>query len=85
MVFLDDNPFERNSVRGILPDVIVPELPEDPADYVKMLSELESVTETTSVSAEDSTRADLYRAEFERRSTAGTFLEFRRIPRFPWI
>jgi FkbH-like protein len=75
MVFLDDNPFERNSVRGILPDVIVPELPEDPADYVKVLSEL-NLFETTSVSQEDNSRADLYRTEFERRSAASTFSNF---------
>ena len=31
MVFLDDNPFERNLVRSLLPDVIIPELPEEPA------------------------------------------------------
>src|SRR5208283_482528 len=30
MVFLDDNPFERNLVRELLPDVVVPELPDDP-------------------------------------------------------
>ena len=34
IVFIDDNPFERELVRGVLPDVIVPELPVDPADYV---------------------------------------------------
>ncbi len=75
IVFLDDNPFERNSVRAILPDVIVPELPEDPADYIKALSEL-NLFETTGVSAEDSGRADLYRAEFERRSVGSTFSNF---------
>ena len=75
MVFLDDNPFERNSVRGILPDVIVPELPEDPADYIKAVSEL-NLFETSTVSAEDNGRADLYRAEFERRSAASTFSNF---------
>jgi len=75
MVFLDDNPFERNSVRAILPDVIVPELPEDPADYVKALAEL-NLFETNSVSAEDSARADLYRAESERRSAASNFSNF---------
>jgi FkbH-like protein len=75
MVFLDDNPFERNAVRTILPNVIVPELPEDPADYVKSLAEL-NLFETTSVSKEDSSRADLYRAEFERRSVASTFDNF---------
>ena len=30
LVFLDDNPFERNIVRQFLPDVVVPDLPEDP-------------------------------------------------------
>ena len=75
ILFLDDNPFERNSVRAILPDVIVPELPEDPADYVKALSEL-NLFETTSVSSEDSSRTDLYRAEFGRRSAASAFSNF---------
>ncbi len=31
LVFLDDNPFERNIVREFVPEVIVPELPEDPS------------------------------------------------------
>ena len=35
MVFLDDNPFERNIVRENLPAICVPELPEDPADYLE--------------------------------------------------
>ena len=33
MVFLDDNPVERGLVRKLLPQVAVPELPEDPAYY----------------------------------------------------
>lgn len=32
MVFIDDNPFERSIVRQNLPEVTVPELPEDPAE-----------------------------------------------------
>ena len=40
MVFLDDNPFERNLVRQLIPEIIVPELPEDPALYVRAVSEL---------------------------------------------
>jgi len=75
IVFLDDNPFERDTVRSLLPDVIVPELPEDPADYVKALSEL-NLFETTNVSLEDGARANLYRAEFARRSAASTFSNF---------
>lgn len=37
MVFLDDNPFERNLVREHIKDITVPELPEDPADYLEYL------------------------------------------------
>ena len=52
MVFLDDNPFERTLVRSLLPEVIVPDLPEDPADYVRAVSEL-NLFETVSFSGED--------------------------------
>jgi FkbH-like protein len=72
MVFLDDNPFERNWVRGLLPDVIVPELPEDPADYVRAISEL-NLFETTSFSGEDLKRAELYRVEADRREAQAAY------------
>jgi FkbH-like protein len=72
MVFLDDNPFERNLVRGVLPEVIVPELPEDPADYVRAISEL-NLFETTTFSKEDVNRTELYRAEAERRDAQASF------------
>lgn len=66
IVFLDDNPFERDLVRRTLPEVVVPELPEDPADYVRSLCEL-NLFETTSFSEEDRRRADLYRENASRR------------------
>jgi len=72
MVFLDDNPFERNLVRELLPDVVVPELPEDPADYVRAISEL-NLFETASFSAEDLKRTELYRAEADRQEAQGNF------------
>lgn len=65
MVFLDDNPFERNLVREKLPEVIVPELPEDPADYVRFLCDL-NLFETIAFSDEDRKRADLYRQNAAR-------------------
>ena len=40
MVFLDDNPFERNIVREHIPGITVPELPEDPAEYLEYLYSL---------------------------------------------
>jgi FkbH-like protein len=67
MVFLDDNAFERQLVRETLPEVIVPELPEDPADYVRALSEL-NLFEVASFSEEDRRRADLYRENASRQS-----------------
>ena len=72
MVFLDDNPFERNLVRGLLPAVIVPELPEDPADYVRSIAELE-LFEVTNFSAEDQQRAELYRKEAVRKEQQSSF------------
>src|SRR6202051_3723685 len=72
IVFLDDNPFERNLVRELLPKVIVPELPEDPAEFVSYLSEL-NLFETTSFSAEDLHRAEMYKREAERHEAAAAF------------
>ncbi len=72
MVFLDDNPFERNLVRELLPTVVVPELPEDPSDYVRFLCEL-NLFETVSFSEEDLRRPELYQREAERREAAAGF------------
>jgi FkbH-like protein len=72
MVFIDDNPFERNLVRQMLPQVIVPEMPEDPADYVKTLSEL-NLFETNAVSEVDKNRTDLYRQAADREMSKTKF------------
>ncbi len=39
MVFVDDNPFERTQVREALPMVAVPEVGDDPAGYIRALSD----------------------------------------------
>jgi FkbH-like protein len=67
MVFLDDNPFERNLVRQFLPEVTVPELPEDPANYVSCLSEL-NLFETSSTSSLDVERTARYHDQAQRDS-----------------
>lgn len=66
MVFIDDNPVEREMVRTHLPEVTVPELPEDPADYLDFLRTL-NLFETASYSEEDEGRTEQYRQEAERR------------------
>lgn len=65
MVFLDDNPFERNIVRENLPDVTVPELPEDPAEYLTYLRG-QNLFETMSFSFEDKERTKKYQVEAKR-------------------
>jgi FkbH-like protein len=65
MVFLDDNPFERNIVRENLPDVTVPELPEDPVEYLTYLRG-QNLFETMSFSFEDKERTKKYQVEAKR-------------------
>lgn len=72
MVFLDDNPFERNIVRENLPEVTVPELPEDPAEYLEYLYTL-NLFETLSYSEEDSERTKMYQIEAQRVSVQQKF------------
>ena len=70
LVFLDDNPFERNLVREALPDVAVPEVPEDPALWPAQLAAA-GYFEALSVTAEDRDRNRLYAANRERRAQSG--------------
>jgi FkbH-like protein len=61
MVFVDDSPFERAAVRSLIPEITVPDLPEDPALYLTCLQNL-NLFETTSFSAADTQRTALYQA-----------------------
>ena len=65
MVFLDDNPFERNIVRENIPEICVPELPEDPANYLEYLYGL-NLFETFSFSKEDKERTKRYQIAAKR-------------------
>ena len=69
MVFIDDNKFEREAVRTLLPGIIVPEMPEDPAEYVDFLRG-EGLFEAVSHSSEDTHRTEMYRAEAGRAEAA---------------
>lgn len=72
MVFLDDNPFERNMVRENIPGITVPELPEDPGDYLEHLYSL-NLFETASYSNADKDRTKQYQVEAKRVSLSKTF------------
>ena len=72
IVFLDDNPFERNIVRENVPDITVPELPEDPAEYLEYLYSL-NLFETASHSVTDADRTLQYQLESQRASVMKSF------------
>ena len=72
MVFVDDNPFERNIVRENIPEIVVPELPEDPADYLEYLYGL-NLFETVSYASEDVERTKLYQEESKRVLAQNSF------------
>lgn len=72
MVFLDDNPFERNMVRQNVPGVTVPELPEDPGEYLEFLYS-QNLFETASYSNADKDRTKQYQVEAKRVSAAKSF------------
>jgi len=80
LVFLDDNPAERALVSRELPMVTVPDLPEDPALYVRALDK-GRYFELTAYTDEDSCRNDMYkgnacRAQLQASSTdTETFLK----------
>jgi FkbH-like protein len=73
MVFLDDNPFERNIVRQNIAEITVPELPEDPAEYLFYLQSL-NLFETASFSSEDAGRTKQYQEEAGRMELQKSFL-----------
>ena len=66
LVFLDDNPFERNLVRQELPEVSVPEVPDDdPALFPDILADA-GYFEAISITLEDRERTAQYQANRER-------------------
>lgn len=67
LVFLDDNPVERGLIRKLLPQVAVPELPEDPAYYARTLAAA-GYFESVSFASEDRRRADYYQGNARRAS-----------------
>jgi FkbH-like protein len=68
LVFLDDNPAERAQVRRELPMVAVPELPDDPALYPRMLAAA-GYFETVGFSQEDRDRAAHYQGNAKRAAS----------------
>jgi FkbH-like protein len=65
-VFIDDNPVERARVKDRLPEVLVPDWPQDPLFYPAALLSLRCF-ELPSLSREDLVRTPMYLSENKRR------------------
>ena len=70
LVFVDDNPFERNLVRTELPMVAVPEVPDDPALVPRCLADA-GYFEALAVTEDDRARTGQYRANRDRETLRG--------------
>lgn len=66
IVFLDDSPHEREVMRRMCPDVIVPEMPADPSHRPVWLRSL-ACTWPLRLTEEDTRRSDMYAAERQGR------------------
>lgn len=62
LVFIDDNPAERELVRSMLPEVAVIALPESPSGYLHAVAD-SLFFETTTFTEEDRSRTGQYRAK----------------------
>ncbi len=73
-VFLDDNPSERGRVKEVLPEILIPELGDDPSFYSSILKEL-TCFETLIQSNEDLLRTKSYLDEKERQNSKELFVD----------
>ncbi len=70
-VFIDDNPAERARVKESLPEILVPDWPEDPLFYPAALLSLRCF-EVPSLSREDMSRTAMYLSENQRQDLKKT-------------
>lgn len=78
ILFLDDSPHERSAMRRMCPDVVVPEMPSDPAQRPSWLRSLPN-TWPLRITDEDSLRSAYYAADYkarELRATATNYDEY---------
>lgn len=67
LVFLDDNPAERELVATTLPGVVVPDLPNDPSLWLSFLQK-ENLFETIGATIEDANRTEMYQTLQKRKT-----------------
>ena len=73
--FMDDNPFEREEVRTRLPEVTVPDLPRDPAEWIPYLAGT-GLFEGGDPSTADNHRTRWILDENQRKATRQGFISY---------
>lgn len=74
-VFVDDNPAEREIVRRQVPGAAVPELGDQPEDYIRAIDRL-GCFEVTTLSADDAARTEMYRQNAARSRAEAAFTDY---------
>ncbi len=76
MVFIDDSKFERELVKNQLPMVEVPEIGEEPENFLLFLDRL-NYFESTNLSKEDIKRSDYYKNNVKREDAKAKFNNYK--------
>ena len=72
LAFIDDNPFEREQLRKLVPEVTIIDLPEDPLRYAAAVRDCPAF-ERLALSSEDQQRTAMYAEQRERAHAEQTF------------
>ncbi|HNP25234.1 MAG TPA: HAD-IIIC family phosphatase [Nitrosomonas sp.] len=78
MVFVDDNPAEREIIRTMIPEISVPELPKDPSQFLRTLCAARYF-EKIDYTEDDAQRSAQYKSNLQRQEmqqTASNLTEY---------
>lgn len=75
LVFVDDNPAEREIVRAQVPGAAVPEMPAEPAHYAKIIDR-SGFFEVTGLSEDDRRRTAMYQENDRRKQEQAAFADY---------
>jgi FkbH-like protein len=75
LVFFDDNPVEREEVRSVYPEVLIVDVPDDPAQFSQALDAYHAFEQVT-LTKDDLERAGSYRNERIREEFANSATSF---------
>lgn len=75
MVFIDDNPAERDIVRRYLPEVLVVEMPEDPSYFARAIDDTKAFS-WLQITKEDLERTGTYAANAKREELKESFVDY---------